>query len=97
LAGRFRQSAGGYLTQVAGYRVEPQPSARVSFWGYGDIAGEWYSRPDEFHRKQALVTKAEADKRGGGKLYLHWHRLGLWPKVVTGFDPDPAPKAFDPL
>jgi len=91
------QSAGGYLTQVAGYRVQPRPRALVSFWGYGDIAGNWYSRPDEFYRKQPLVTKEEADKEGGGKLYLYCRQNGLWPKVVTGHDPDTEPRAFDPF
>jgi acetyl esterase/lipase len=91
------QSAGGYLTQVAGYRVQPRPKALVSFWGYGDIAGEWYSRPDEFYRKQPLVTKAEAEKESGWKLYLYCRQNGLWPKVVTGFDPETEPKAFDPF
>ncbi len=91
------QSAGGYLTQVAGYRVHPRPKALVSFWGYGDIAGEWYSRPDEFYRKQPPVTKEEADKEGGGKLYLYCRQNGLWPKAVTGHDPDTEPHAFDPF
>lgn len=91
------QSAGGYLTQVVGYRVHPRPKALVSFWGYGDIAGEWYSRPDEFYRKQPLVTKAEADKEGGGELYLYCRQNGLWPQVLTGHDPDAEPKAFDPF
>jgi acetyl esterase/lipase len=91
------QSAGGYLTQVAGYRVHPRPRALISFWGYGDIAGDWYSRPDEFYRKQSLVTKEEADKEGGGKLYLYCRQNGLWPKVVTGHDPDTEPRAFDPF
>lgn len=91
------QSAGGYLTQVAGYRVKPRPKALVSFWGYGDIAGEWYSRADEFYRKQPLVTKEEADKEGGGKLYLYCRQNGLWPKVLTGHDPETEPKAFDPF
>ena len=89
------QSAGGYLTQVAGYRVRPWPKALVSFWGYGDITGKWYSRPDEFYRKQKLVKKEEADKEGGGKLYLYCRQNGLWPKVVTGHDPDTEPKAFN--
>jgi acetyl esterase/lipase len=30
-------SAGGYLTLVTGYRVQPRPAALVSFWGYGDL------------------------------------------------------------
>src|SRR5262249_12920239 len=28
-------SAGGYLTLVSGYLIEPRPAALVSFWGYG--------------------------------------------------------------
>ena len=39
-------SAGGYLTLVSGYSVEPRPKALVSYYGYGDVAGAWYSRPD---------------------------------------------------
>lgn len=78
------QSAGGYLTQMTGFCVQPRPRALVSFWGYGDIAGEWYSRPDPFYRQQPLVTKEEADKSGSGKLYLYCRQQGLWPKVVSG-------------
>jgi dipeptidyl aminopeptidase/acylaminoacyl peptidase len=53
-------SAGGYLTLMAGFCVEPRPRALVSFYGYGDIIGEWYSRPDPFYRQSPLVTEAEA-------------------------------------
>ena len=91
------QSAGGYLTQVAGYCVTPRPTALVSFWGYGDIIGKWYSRPDEFYRKQPLVTKEVAEREAGGKLYLYCRQNGLWPKILTGHDPDTEPKAFDPF
>src|SRR2546425_3476962 len=71
------QSAGGYLTQMTGFCVEPRPRALVSFWGYGDITGPWYSRPDPFYRTQPLVTKEEADTSGGGKLYLYCRQQGL--------------------
>jgi acetyl esterase/lipase len=91
------QSAGGYLTQMTGFYVQPRPRALVSFWGYGDIAGAWYSRPDPFYRQQPLVTKEEAEKAGGGKLYLYCRQQGLWPKVVTGHDPDAEPRAFGPF
>ena len=91
------QSAGGYLTLMTGFRVQPRPRALVSFWGYGDIAGEWYSRPDPFYRQQPLVTKEEADESGGMKLYLYCRQQGLWPKVLTGHDPDAEPRAFDPF
>jgi acetyl esterase/lipase len=91
------QSAGGYLTLMAGTGVDPKPRALVSFWGYGDIAGEWYSRPDPFYRQQPLVTKEEADRNGGAKLYLYCRQQGLWPHVVTGYDPDKEPRLFDPF
>jgi acetyl esterase/lipase len=90
------QSAGGYLTQVAGYRVKPRPKALVSFWGYGDITGKWYSQPDEYYRTKPLVTKEEAEKPGGN-LYLYCRQNGLWPKVVAGYDPITESKAFDPF
>src|SRR4029077_10137160 len=45
-------SAGGYLTLSTGFRVNPPPKALVSFWGYGDVAGAWYSRPDPFYSRQ---------------------------------------------
>jgi acetyl esterase/lipase len=41
-------SAGGYLTLMTGFCVEPRPKALVPLYGYGDIAGPWYSRPDPF-------------------------------------------------
>jgi len=89
------QSAGGYLTMTAGYGVEPRPRALVSFWGYGDIAGKWYSQPDPFYLQQPLVTKEEAHKSAGSTLYLYCRQQGLWPKVLTGHDPKAEPKAFD--
>ena len=91
------QSAGGYLTMMTGFRVEPRPRALVSFWGYGDIDGPWYSQPDKFYLQQPLVTKAEAEKSGGAKLYLYCRQQGLWPKVLTGLDPTRDPRAFDPF
>jgi acetyl esterase/lipase len=88
------QSAGGYLTMMTGLRAQPRPRALVSFWGYGDISGSWYSQPDTFYRQQPLVTKEEAEK-SGSKLYLYCRQQGLWPKVLTGHDPAANPRAFD--
>jgi acetyl esterase/lipase len=94
-------SAGGYLTLTCGYLIEPRPTVLASYWGYGDIAGPWYSR-------QPLVTEAEARRAVGtaevsepprgnqrGRFYLYCRQNGLWPKEVTGHDPDTEPKAFD--
>jgi len=103
-------SAGGYLTLMSGFCVEPRPRALVSFYGYGDIAGPWYSRPDPFYCRQPAVPKEEAySVMGGpvvscdsgegnrGRFYLYCRQHGLWPKEVSGHDPDSEPDAFDPF
>jgi len=102
-------SAGGYLTLAAGYKVEPHPRALVSFWGYGDIAGRWYSRPDPFYSRQPPVPKEEAYRAVGSRVlsesvgdnkrsrfYLFCRQQGLWPQEVAGHDPDKEPQVFDP-
>ena len=45
-------SAGGYLTLMSGFCVEPRPKALVSFYGYGDIIGDWNKRPDKHYSKE---------------------------------------------
>ncbi len=103
-------SAGGYLTLAAGFRVNPPPQALVSFWGYGDVAGAWYSRPDPFYSRQPPVPKQEAyqavgqsvisesaGKNNRHRFYLYCRQQGLWPKEVAGHDPDKEPQAFDAL
>src|SRR5262249_18857725 len=42
-------SAGGYLTLMAGFRVKPKPAALVAYWGYGDVDGDWYTKPSEHY------------------------------------------------
>jgi acetyl esterase/lipase len=61
-------SAGGYLSLMAGFCVNPRPGALVSFYGYGDIAGHWYSRPDSFYRQQPLVSRENAYRGVGGRV-----------------------------
>jgi acetyl esterase/lipase len=102
-------SAGGYLTLMTGFCVSPRPKALVSFYGYGDIAGKWYSRPDPFYSKEPAVSKDEAYQGVRGsvvsgsldgkrwRFYLYCRQHGLWPKEVTGHDPDKEPKEFDPF
>jgi acetyl esterase/lipase len=102
-------SAGGYLALMGGFRVEPRPKALVSFYGYGDIVGPWYSRPDPFYRQQPLVTADEAWASVGQtvlsgshdeqreRFYLYCRQQGLWPKEVAGHDPETEPAAFVPL
>jgi acetyl esterase/lipase len=70
-------SAGGYLTLMSGVCVEPRPTALVAFWGYGDLDGDWYTKPSEFYRTtKPLVEREQALK-------------DLAPGIVTG----PADKA----
>jgi acetyl esterase/lipase len=103
-------SAGGYLALTTGYRLQPRPRAIVSFYGYGDIAGDWYSQPSPFYLQRPMVTRAEALEaiRGGFpcgdktppqrfRFYLYCRQQGLWPKEVAGFDPHTKPRALDPF
>ena len=54
-------SAGGYLTLMTGFCVEPRPRALISYYGYGDITAPWYSEPYEFYRKTIpLIPKSDA-------------------------------------
>ena len=104
-------SAGGYLTLLAGLCVHPRPKALVAFYGYGDIAGGWYSRPSPHYSKQPAVPPEVAYRGVGGPViagtskgdiweqrwlfYLFCRQQGLWPKEVTGYDPHTEPLAFE--
>ena len=71
-------SAGGYLTLLAGARLKDRPRSLVAYWGYGDVDGEWYTKPSDVYRKQVpLIGKEEAEKAVGGKV---------WTGSEDGFD-----------
>jgi acetyl esterase/lipase len=62
-------SAGGYLTLMTGVVVKPRPTALVAYWGYGDVDGDWYTKPSEFYRTTIpLIDRAEAYKGVGGRV-----------------------------
>lgn len=101
-------SAGGYLTLMTGFCLEPRPRALVSYYGYGDITTPWYAEPDAFYRRQPLVPKEEAYAAVGknplseppkpnqrGLFYLYCRQNGLWPAEVAGHDPHQEPAWFD--
>jgi acetyl esterase/lipase len=100
-------SAGGYLTLMAGFTVEPRPQALVAFYGYGDVDGDWYAKPHDLYRKtRPLFTKAEAyqaigtkettnSPKGRGNFYTYCRQNGLWPKEVVGYDLVKQPREFD--
>jgi acetyl esterase/lipase len=104
-------SAGGYLTLTAGFRAQPRPQALVSFWGYGDLIGSWYSTPSphaRHHRttlspqdsyrqvKGPAIADSRERKGDGGAFYQFCRRQGSWPQEVSGFDPITMPKKFAP-
>jgi acetyl esterase/lipase len=105
-------SAGGYLTMMTGICVKPRPQALVAYWGYGDVDGDWYTKPSPFYRSQRpLVSEDEARKAVGGqvitgtdggagrdrgKYYLYLRQNGLWTREVTGFDAATERRKLDP-
>lgn len=105
-------SAGGYLTLTTGFRVEPRPTALLSLWGYGDLVGDWYSRPSPHPRHQQVkLTRDQAlaevsgppiadarDRKGnGGAFYQHCRQHGIWPREVSGWDPHLETERFVPF
>lgn len=89
-------SAGGYLSLVAGM-LSDKPKAIVSLYGYGDILGDWYSKPSEFYCQQTGITREEALHCVGDKIlsegkverfnyYLYCRQHGIWPQEVSGYD-----------
>jgi acetyl esterase/lipase len=104
-------SAGGYLTLVAGYRVNPRPRALVSLFGYGDIIGDWYTTPSphpRHNRKKYTETEArqavqgpvvsnDRERKQSHVFYDYCRQNGLWPKMVSGWDPKREPEKFFPF
>ncbi len=101
-------SAGGYLALMTGCCVSPPPSAIVAFYGYGDIIGDWYRKPDPHYCRQPAVPEREfsgmrdapaiaesAEGRDGERFYLYCRQQGLWPLEVGGRDPQGDPGFFN--
>ena len=104
-------SAGGYLTLTAGYRGKPRPTVLVSFWGYGDLIGDWYSKPSAHPRHhRSKIAEAQARKQvsgrpianskdrdgNGGAFYQFCRQRGIWPREVSGWDPRREAKKYYP-
>jgi len=104
-------SAGGYLTLTAGYRARPRPAVLVAFWGYGDLIGDWYSKPSPHprHHRTKLTRDAAwqqvsgpvvADSRqregNGGDFYQFCRQTGSWPEAVSGWDPHAEAEKYLP-
>ncbi|MFP6766540.1 MAG: alpha/beta hydrolase [Planctomycetaceae bacterium] len=105
-------SAGGYLTLTAGFRVKPRPACLVPFWGYGDLVGDWYSRPSKHARHNKVkftagharkqvagppVSDSRQRKGQGGDFYNWCRQTGRWPLEVSGWNPREQPEKFYPF
>ncbi len=104
-------SVGGYLTLTLGSRAKPRPRVLLSLWGYGDLVGDWYSKPSPHPRHhQSKLTAEEAraqvsgppisdarDRKGnGGAFYQYCRQQGTWPRAVSGWDPVREASRFYP-
>lgn len=97
-------SAGGYLSQWLGAVVEDKPAAVVSFYGYGDILGDWYGKPSSFYCGLGEISPADANahvrlqpviSNCSGELsglrcafYYHLRQKGTWAQTVSGLAPE---------
>ena len=105
------ESAGGYLTLVTGYRVNPKPKALVVLFGYGDLNADWYTKPNPYpgytarkitpeEAKQqsdgSVISDSNLRKGSGGKIYQYYRQNGLWPQEVSGFNPDSLAREIAP-
>jgi acetyl esterase/lipase len=93
-------SAGGYLALMTGYVLKNPPNAIISFYGYGDIQADWYSKPDPFYLTQERVTEEQVRQlvsdsaitssqwQNRGAVYLYSRQNGKWPLMVGGHDPE---------
>ena len=72
-------SAGGYLTLMAGFIFKPSPKALVSFYGYGDITGSWYSQPDSFYNQNPTISRDQAFEFIGNTIISNPLPEPRWP------------------
>lgn len=91
-------SAGGFLALSSAARLIPRPKAVVSFYGYGDISGEWATQPSPFYRQQGLISEEEAHRNIDKKVisqssvqerlgfYLYCRQQGTWAREIVGKD-----------
>lgn len=102
------KSAGGYLALLSG-TFSNKPKAIVSYYGYGDILGAWYSSPSAHYLKSPLVswntakacvmpgTPTSAGEEARWPLYLYARQTGKWASIVSGYGDAELPAALKPL
>jgi acetyl esterase/lipase len=100
-------SGGGYLAFLIAEAVQPRPRAVVTFSGYGDILGDWYTQPSPQHLRRPRVSErvarrglgheevSEADILERWNFYVYCRQQGAWPREVSGLDPVADREALD--
>lgn len=89
-------SAGAYLALMAGSFAH-RPKAIISFYGYGDILGDWLCNPSQYYCKKTMLSRSEAYKYVSNQeisegererflYYLYCRQNGIWPREVSGYD-----------
>jgi len=96
-------SAGGYLALMAGL-LSPRPKALVSFYGFGELTGDWTRRPDAHYLGLDPIGAKDARSAVGNRVisesptfpraifYNYCRQNALWLWEVAALDPD-----LDPL
>lgn len=89
-------SGGAYLALLSGHFPNNPLRGIVSFYGYGDIQGDWCNKPDSFYLTQTIISDAEAKKLiidsiitsasydNRFNLYKYSRQNGFWTQLVSG-------------
>ena len=92
-------SAGGFITLISGFRVQPAPRVLLAFWGYGEILTDWATKPSPHPRHNAKritdeefakqlggppVSDSRERKADGSMIYLYGRQTGRWGEMLAG-------------
>ena len=105
-------SSGGYLALVSGYALEPRPAAVVALYGFGDLTGDWTTKPNPYFNEMPAISQEEAlavvgeapissgnvqySPDGRPKFFNYTKQQGSWTIEATGQDPHGDPTWFAP-
>jgi len=89
-------SAGGYLSLMTGTFID-KPKAIVSFYGYGDIIRDWYTKPSRHYLQKPIISRGQAYSFVGNTVitegerqryiyYLYCRQNGIWTSEISGYD-----------
>ncbi|WHY85166.1 alpha/beta hydrolase [Neobacillus novalis] len=88
-------SAGGYLALLSG-TFKKKPKAIVSFYGYGDITGDWAMKPSPHYQNMTTVPKELAKMLVSNEIitvgpiqkryaiYMYARQNGVWIEEISG-------------